>query len=182
MLESKMTKSLLIVMFVALQASAHAELFKWVDGNGEVIYSDQPPPVSENQEEYLLDESDLPALISTPAQTVPERQKNSVPEIENQIQSVSIVSPEKDEAVRSNDGTVNIQLAVNPALNTKSQEYLIVLMDDKEVYRGKSNQITIFEVDRGTHKLEVRMLSASGQVISSTEIITFHLQRFSALF
>lgn len=178
-----MPKLLPIILFAALQTSVHADLFKWVDENGEVIYSDQPPPVSENQEKFLLDEGKLPALISTPAQKVPlSPQTTKKNEEENQIQSVNITFPEHDTAVRSNAGTLNIQLAVNPPLDSNSRESLILLMDGVEVYRGKSNQVTLYEVDRGTHLLEAKMLSANGQIISSSEVISFTLQRFSALF
>jgi hypothetical protein len=178
-----MLKLLSIVLLAAMQTVAYADLFKWVDENGEVIYSDQPPPVSENQEKFLLDEDKLPALINTPAQKVPTSpQASKDKQEENQIQSVSITFPEHDTAVRSNNGTLNIQLAVNPALDANSREILIVLMDGEEVYRGKSSQVTLYEVDRGTHLLEAKMLSADGQVISSSEVISFTLQRYSALF
>lgn len=179
-----MPKLLSIILLTALQTTAYADLFKWVDENGEVIYSDQPPPVSENQEKFLLDEEKLPALISTPAQRVPSSPSKVTKNKQelSQIQSVGIAFPEHDTAVRSNEGTLNIQLTVNPELDANSREILVVLMDGDEVYRGKSSQVTLYEVDRGTHLLEAKMLSGDGQVISSSEIISFTLQRFSALF
>lgn len=184
MLENKMAKFLLFIALFIVHTSVNAELFKWVDENGEVIYSDQPPPASKNnQQEYKLDEEKLPPLISTPALRNPLGQSTSSNKAEeNQIQSVSITYPEHDTAVRNNEGTLNIQLAVSPELNPKSGESVVVLMDGVEVYRGKGSQVTLLEVDRGTHTLEAKMLSPSGQTISSSEPVTFTLQRYSALF
>lgn len=179
-----MAKILWILLLAVLLVNVQADLFKWVDENGEVIYSDQPPPNAENQEKYLLDKQQLPALINTPAHKVPalESQKKPQSESPSPIQSVNITFPEHDTAVRSNDGTLNIQLSVNPELDSKSRESLMLLMDGKEVYQGKSSKITLYEVDRGTHILEARILTANGEIISSSEAVSFTLQRFSALF
>ena len=177
-----MAKYLLFIAFVILHSSVNAELFKWVDENGEVIYSDQPPPTANSQDEYLLDEKELPPLINTPALQNPIGQTTAKSVEESQIQSVSITYPEHDTAVRSNDGTLNIQLAVSPELDQKSGETVVILMDGLEIYRGKDSQVTLLEVDRGTHTLEAKMLSSNGQTISSAEPVTFTLQRYSALF
>ena len=39
-------KSKWLILFLFCMASAHAQMYRWVDADGRVIYSDQPPPPS----------------------------------------------------------------------------------------------------------------------------------------
>jgi len=41
------------VLLLALAAPAYAQLYKWVDADGKVHYSDQPPPATARKEQKL---------------------------------------------------------------------------------------------------------------------------------
>ena len=59
-----------LTMLFLLAFCAHAELFKWVDADGNIMYSDQPPPGAAKKE-HQVDEETLPPIITTPALETP---------------------------------------------------------------------------------------------------------------
>lgn len=64
-------KTKLFFLSLLLTASAHAEMYKWVDANGKVTYSDQPAPASARQSAKKPlaptqnDEASLPYSLAT---------------------------------------------------------------------------------------------------------------------
>ncbi|HEX6829045.1 MAG TPA: DUF4124 domain-containing protein [Burkholderiales bacterium] len=46
-------RMLAAALMLALSASVQAQLYKWVDSEGKIHYSDQPPPAGANKEQKL---------------------------------------------------------------------------------------------------------------------------------
>ena len=174
---------ILTAMLLALvSCSSYAELFKWKDADGNIIYSDQPPP-NINREETRLEEAELPPLIETPALKVPTtRSDSSNTEPGDLYESIEIVSPTGEEAVRENAGNVSISVAVKPKLLTQAGDLVVIYMDGKQVFKGQGFSVKLENVDRGDHEIKAEVVSAGGRVLKQAEPVTFTLQRFSALF
>lgn len=68
-------KKFLLILLVLASANAYAELSKWVDADGKVHYSDQPPPANVKAK-TLRTTSDTAAPASAPAapKTIAERE------------------------------------------------------------------------------------------------------------
>ena len=176
--------SLLIGMAFILCGPVYAELFKWRDAEGNLIYSDQPPPGNTKQDTEVdkVDKDSLPQIISVPAPELSSSTSASnSTETEKKVErylGLSIVEPVHDTAVRENSGKVKITVRVEPYIFVERGHILVIYMDNQEVSRGQQTSVMLDNVDRGTHTIKAAIINARGQVIKETGITSFTLQRF----
>lgn len=157
-------------------ANASAQVYKWVDPQGDVHYSDQRPDTS------AAEPVQLPGLSTIEGRPVPP----PAPEPEPQPQAftgydrVRIVEPAPDSAVRGNDQRVEVTVALEPQL--QEGHAVLVLLDGTpagEPYPGTRLELT--GVYRGKHSLQARVLDANGQVLAESSPISFTLRQHSIL-
>lgn len=159
---------LLLFCFVL---SAQAEVYRWVDSNGTVIYSDQPHTGAETIE---LDTSPSYSPVAIPEQATP------IEEVAAPSYKISIVSPVNDEAVRNNAGIVNINASVNPQLESNRNDLFTVKLDGQVLGEPSSSpNFVLTNIERGTHTVQVAIVDTNGKQLTSSEVITFHLKRHS---
>jgi hypothetical protein len=166
-------------------------VYKSVAPDGGVTYSDQPQA---GAEEVDLP-PDLPPRVEipvTPATTpdtnapqiaapVPPEQAGEKPPFTGYT-AFAIVSPENDATLRENNGGVEIQLAMEPALNLEAGHKITALLDGKSVVEGQTGlKILLPNIDRGTHTVEAQVSDASGALLATTNPVTFHLKRISTI-
>lgn len=163
--------SLGFLLFITLPTQA--EIYRSVDEDGNVIYSDQELPNSE--------------LIPTPTDNaIPMPKPEAKPPAEDVVekpasayQSFSIASPANNAVIRDNAGNVTVSLSIMPEL--KAGDYIRLYVDNKLVMpRLTSSGTQLSNLTRGTHSLKAELMSSSGQSFSTTSV-RFHLQRFSVL-
>jgi hypothetical protein len=65
-----------LLLILAAFSMVHAELFKWKDADGNLIYSDQPPP-GHGKKDVQVDKEELPQIISVPAPEIPNNTSTS---------------------------------------------------------------------------------------------------------
>ena len=176
----------LLVILMLLPCLAQAELFKWKDAEGNIIYSDQPPPGAE-KEEHRVKKETLPPIITTPAlvpteEVLVEDTEGLQEEPMERYESVAIVFPEHDTALRQNAGNVSIKVAIKPYLFNERGDLLVIYMDDQEIARGNQTSVELLEVDRGTHIIRAEIVNDKGSIIKESEPISFTLLRHSRLF
>ena len=176
-------KKVTLIILLMLSVCAQAELFKWVDEEGNIIYSDQPP-VGAEKSEHQVDEEKLPPIITTPALEQPARSSTSSSSLQpiERYKKLAIVSPENDTAIRQNAGNVSINVAIEPYLFNERGDLLVIYMDGLEVARGRESSVQLIEVDRGTHTIGAEIISANGKTLKKAKSVTFTLQRHSVLF
>ena len=178
-------KFLVLTMLLLAAYCAQAELFKWVDADGNIIYSDQPPPGAEKKD-HQVDEEALPHLNTTPALETPvtssTSSKANKEDAKERYKSVAIVEPENDTSMRQNAGNVSIKVAIDPYLFNERGDTLAIYMDGFEVSRGRDLSVQLVEVDRGTHVIRAEIVNSKGKVIKKANPVTFTLHRYSALF
>ena len=171
---------IVLTLLLATAFCVQAELFKWVDADGNIIYSDQPPPGVEKKE-HQVDEQKLPHLNTTPALETPVRSSTSSKadkkDAEERYKSVAIVQPEHDTAVRQNAGNVSIKVAIDPYLFNERGDLLAIYMDGLEVSRGRELSVQLVEVDRGEHVVRAEIVDAKGKIIKKANPVTFTLLR-----
>lgn len=174
-----------LLALLILSFCVQAELFKWVDADGNIFYSDQPPPGIE-KEEHQVDEETLPPIITTPAletNTAPSASGNAtIAEPKERYKSVNIVVPEHDTAVRQNAGNVSIKVAIDPYLFNERGDLLVIYMDGIEVSRGNASTVQLVEVDRGTHTVRAEIVGDNGKILKKASPVSFTLLRHSRLF
>jgi len=89
-----------------------------------------------------------------------------------------IVSPEADETVHSNSGSIRVVvqdvpngLQLQPSLDGEPASEPLT---DSVFY--------LHDVPRGTHELTVKLLDASGREVMQTSSVTFHVWQASSVF
>lgn len=162
------------LMLLLISLTVHAEVYRSVDGQGNVIFSDTS---TENAEKIQLQESYIysPPVIVDLADDEP-----SQPLIELAVPdySLAITSPSQNETIRENAGNITITCSVSPALNTDRGDKLIFSLDGNLKSEAQdAASYTFTNVDRGSHVAVVSVVDKTGKVIKSSKSILFHLLR-----
>ena len=143
-----------------LSLFAQATVYKWVDKDGKVHYSDEPHP---NAEVVELKEKTLNQIALPPV-------KNDADDSQviQQIQyQVVITSPTEEETVRDNNGDFQVTATVTPEI--KSQYLMALKLDGQTV--GQPQVGGIFQlknIDRGEHTIVVDAMTQNGKVFASS--------------
>ena len=169
---------LLFLLFGLMCAYAQADVYKQELPDGTVIFSDQPGPDAEKIE--------IPKLQTFPP---PPQPVFIEPEIKPGKKSaigynkITITAPANEATIRENSGKVEINVAIEPSLQTQAGHKVLVTMDGKAIGDPATTlQYTLDNVDRGTHTLQASILDASGTPLMTSATVTFYLKRHSILF
>jgi Domain of unknown function (DUF4124) len=166
----------LYLLLCCVVMTAQADVYRWVDKNGNVIFSDQPHPGAEKIEIETLP-SYTPVAIPEPVNE--EQQEEGDQEVPRY--KVTILTPANDETIRNNAGLVNINAKVTPPLDQDRNDQLTIKLDGQTLGEpSTSPNFTLSEVERGTHTVQVVVVDKDKKAIKSSKKITFHLQRVSA--
>ncbi|MEL4431941.1 MULTISPECIES: DUF4124 domain-containing protein [Shewanella] len=149
-----------LISLLLLSLFAQATVYKWVDKDGKVHYSDEPHP---NAEVVELKEKTLNQIALPPV-------KNDADDSQviQQIQyQVVITSPTEEETVRDNNGDFQVTATVTPEI--KSQYLMALKLDGQTV--GQPQVGGIFQlknIDRGEHTIVVDAMTQNGKVFASS--------------
>ncbi len=154
--------SVLLVFFI--HGVVAETVYKTVDENGNVIFTDKP---SEEAETIKIQELENTIDNPNPAKYKPSASK---PESFS-YKSFTVTSPENGATVRSNNGNVSISLSLEPALNPGHK--IIISMDGQQIGSGLS--VSLQSVDRGVHSISAKVVDSGGKSLISTS------SRFSLL-
>ncbi len=165
--------TLLLVFFtnISISTITNAELYKGLDEEGNVIYSDKP---FNNSKKFIA-----PAITVVDAPKVPPKVKEKVVEEktdETKYTQFSITAPKNDETIWNNP-QVAVSLKIKPALNTAEGHTIWLLMDGKPIVKKSRNLLMqIGRIDRGEHKLQAQVRNKKGKVVKRTKIVTVYIQ------
>ncbi len=163
---------LFTLILVGCTAAVSATVYKWVDENGVVHYSDQP---HENAQRVELK---APQTYSAPkGQTAPlAPTRNPVPNSGAAYQSCAVSEPTNDQ-VFMNTSAITAGVTVQPAV--RPGDTAIVTLDGQRVPGVPANggQFTISPVDRGTHSIQMVVQDQSGATVCSSAPVTFHVHQ-----
>ena len=174
--------SSLLCFFVSTHSlAAQTKIYHWVDENGKTHFSDTALPGTGQIE--VRNENILSTNIETTTNKADENAPLASQDDENNEATIeyqaSIVSPEDDTALRSNDGSINIHVTTNPV--KENTHKLQLFLDGKALGSPQiSPTIRAQNIDRGTHQVQVQLLDENGNILALTQIVTVHLQRATA--
>jgi len=168
---------ILTLLLLGVTASAAAAVYKWVQPDGSIIYSDRPPTKNAAP-------TDLPEVQEIIIAPTPPLSDESAPIRSQEDQAVNytnleITEPANDSTIRDNAGNISIKLAIEPAL--KEGDSIAVLLDGKIIGQGHGTSISLSNVDRGTHTLMAIVKNAQNKTLISSSSVTLHLMRVSDL-
>lgn len=158
----------IICLLVAI--SATAEVYRSVDENGHVVFTDRPSPDAE-----LIEVDELQTIKPPPVGKFKYTPPPAKPEPE--YTEVSIISPQHDAAIRDNGGNVTVKIATKPRV--RANDNLVLYLDGKEIMLGKATAKAFSGLDRGSHQLRAVVKDADGHIQLSSSSVTFYLLRQS---
>jgi len=169
--------SLLIISLFFIY-STQADVYKSVDEDGNVIFTDKPSPDAEKIKVKEVQTVETPKIEpkqeALPAEEPAEEEQKPV-----EYSKVEITSPENVSAVRANNGNITISAAVEPALDNEAGDTLALYMDSKLVSAGPGTQFNLNNVDRGTHSFRVAVIDKGGNELKRSASISFTVLRHS---
>lgn len=150
----------LIIVTKSVQADESEGLttvYKVVDADGSVSFSDQPKAESE----AIL----VPPIATVPAIT-PGREAHTtgikVDKPYNRYHSLAILAPANNSAFYSGSGEVDVLLDIQPALIEGDQ--IQIFLDGQLVPSNNEIQSRLQMISRGLHELQVKLVSKLGKV------------------
>jgi hypothetical protein len=166
----------LLTFALTVSLAVSAVTYRWVDEQGNVVYSDKPHPGAE-----AIEEKEVQTIHAPPVPPITPRESTAPPAVAG-YERVTVVSPEDDTQIRENAGNVTVTIAVEPALETKLGHKLALFVDGAQFSEpSTATQFQLINMDRGTHTLEAKVIGSDGEVIISSPPSEFHLLRHSVL-
>jgi hypothetical protein len=167
----------LLPLALCLSASAlAATVYKWVDKNGVVHYSDQPNPSAQAMEVEGAQAYGTEAQPAT-ASSTPAAAGDPGPAYAECV----LYQPENDETF-PNTSVVSGSIRINPPL--RAGHRIAVALDNRRQTANAvvtSTGFTISEVERGTHTLFFAIEDAQGKALCRSEAVTIHVRQPSLL-
>ncbi|WP_076415285.1 DUF4124 domain-containing protein [Shewanella sp. UCD-KL12] len=163
-------RTAVIMALLLLTTLAQAAVYKWVDKDGKVHYSDKP--IENSQAVEFKSNTQNQIKIQTPAAISSEVTEDE-PKVSYQIK---INSPSEEETIRDNEGNITIMATISPDLAAK--HVLVLLMDGVVVGAPQNTPIFNLEnVDRGEHSFVIKAVAQNGKQLASTSPRKIFLHR-----
>ncbi|MBP6723227.1 MAG: DUF4124 domain-containing protein [Halioglobus sp.] len=168
-------KNLVLCLLVLLPQLAAAQIFRSVDEQGNVTFSDTPPSSgpSEQIEVRQTNRTPAPAVIETlePAPGAAAEEEGAAV-----AYSVAITSPENETTIAMGPGNFTVSAAVEPALG--QGEVLQLFIDGSpsgEPQAGGTWALT--NVFRGAHDLTVAVVDSKGARLAESAAVRVYVLR-----
>ena len=167
----------LALLLIFSMSAAATELWRWVDENGVIHYSDRPHPGAERIELQQVQSFTPPERPARDARR--EDSSQSRDEAGAAYTGLRIVSPGEEETLWNIGGEMSVELALQPAL--RAGHTLRVHLDGDRVVELPSGQtrVTLDEVYRGEHRLRASVVDGQGRELASSDPVVFFVQQAS---
>jgi len=164
---------LLLTPLMAAAADEGETIYRSVDEDGNVIYTDEPP--NEDAEPVELD-----PVTTVPAYRHDETDTESGDQAAPSYAGLSITYPTPDEAIRHNGGQVPFEVELLPEEVQLAEEHRIEIVVDGTVKgTGRPPTVTAGTINRGPHEAFARVVDAGGNTLAESPIVNFFLLRHS---
>jgi hypothetical protein len=172
---SGMMRVSILLVGLLLAAVAYPEVFRWVDEDGVVHFSDRP---HEGAETVALPKAQT---FSAPVVKRPKPIKEEESESADQqgYSGLRITRPGQDEVLWNTGGVIDVQIDVEPELQPGHSIQLF--LDNQVVSALSSGQTSgqLTDVFRGTHALRAEIHDAEGNGLFRSVAVSFTVQQTS---
>ncbi|MDO9616283.1 MAG: DUF4124 domain-containing protein [Pseudomonas sp.] len=165
-------RNLLFCGLMLLALPAFAQVYTYIDGEGNRVFTDKPK--SGNAERVELSPSNSMPTIQT--QTAPVIE--APPEPSQRYSLLRILVPQPDATIRDSAGNLIVSINSEPKL-FPLHSYRLLLDGVQVGETGSSPVFPLENIDRGTHQLAVEIIDQQGRIIERTPTQPFHMLRIS---
>ena len=163
---------MLLTLSLSLPVMATStKIYVWRNDDGVLVFSDSPKPGAE--EVTIENKNDQITSVDTSILDIK-------PKIIEEKYQVTINQPENNSTVRDNTGSVYVSGRIKPIFK---QGLKIQLYLDNNPYEEPQthSMFVLRNIDRGEHKIKMKLLNNEGKVIASSSSIIFYMHRASSL-
>ena len=170
-----MKSFIVFVTAVLLTVSVQAQIYKHVDENGNVTFTDKPPEdatLVNVGRTNIVPPPDMPTAASDGRAGETTIEELAPPE----RYSVNIVAPMEDAVIPHGPGDFTVTVTLSPQLYETDMMQLFV--DGDPI--GEPQQQTswgLTNISRGTHSLETRIINRRGKVKGRSPSVRVHVFR-----
>jgi hypothetical protein len=164
---------LLVACLCAFPAAA--EVFTYVDAQGNRVYTDQPGSGGAKRVP-LATSNRMSAKPGGAAPAISDKKTETKPLFHYDM--LRILVPEPDATVRNNAGELIVSVTSEPGLQ-HGHRYRLLLDGQPTAEPGPSPVFALNNIDRGSHNLSVEILDEQGRTVERTANQPFHMLRIS---
>jgi hypothetical protein len=179
------TFTVTILLLLALVCGqAGAQVYKTVDEDGNVVYTDQAPrDDSEPMELPPLSVVEAPTYeeIARPEADVEtdEAKGLSLRQLRSRYKGFAIISPENEQSLWNPQGLITLAWQAPHPLQEGMQ--VRASMDGEQIGLTSDRVIPITKLERGAHTLEAVLLDARGRTIATADPVAFFIRQPSVI-
>ncbi len=172
-MKNTLLNSLLTITLIS-SCSAAAALYKGLDSEGNVVYSDTPFEDAENFTPPPISVMDVRKVDSEKEAATEEKPA------EFKYMSFDIISPANKQTIRDAPD-VTVLLKLKPGLNMEKKHNIWMLVDGKPVVKNtQSLTVQLGRLDRGAHQLQAQIRNNEGAIIVRTRPTVVFIHKTSA--
>jgi len=163
--------TIILACFVLAPALAATTVYRWVDEQGVVHFSDQPHPGAQK-----MRVEDAPTFSALPVPRTPPAAPRRATGGGAPAASCSIASPSDQQTLMN---TYSVSGSIRMPGELDAGTHVLIMLDGKVLtgVADLSGAFHIPEIDRGAHTLAAQVLGPDGQVICETPQITFFVHQ-----
>lgn len=160
--------------FLALALGA-ADVYRWIDADGQAHYSDRPQPGAERITINVSPPASGSADGASPTVSI-QAPEDETPAPVVSYQSLTITSPAQEQVLWNIEGQLDVAAVVQPAL--QPGHVLQFYLDGRMLPADPGATRTRFsEVFRGEHSLRVEVADASGKTLVASPMSRFFVRQ-----
>jgi hypothetical protein len=162
-------RAITAITLALLAAASYAQIYKQVDKDGNVTFTDQPPPDGEPVELGTTNTAP-PPVNAYPRKAAPSEKAAK------STYTATITSPANETIIPNGPGNFSVSATVSPALQSGHQ--LQLLIDGAPVQEPqKGGSWSLTNVFRGEHSLVVSVIDDKGAQVTASEPVTVYVFR-----
>lgn len=152
--------------------SAHAKVFRYVDANGNTVFTDQPPLGVEAAEHHISPPNTTSLPTAESQGSSPDRSSSAT---QAPYRVLELQGLPDSEALRANNGSFSLQVQTEPPLRPSHRLQLLV---DGQPHGAPmiGTSLQAHNLDRGEHQIAVQVLSGD-RVVQTSVSHTLYIQR-----
>lgn len=167
--------------FTLAHSSVSAEIYKEVDKDGNIVYTDVPGKGKQKPISVKPMSTYKPGPSTTRSTSSSENATKPAKKTTTTYSTLQISSPEAGAVIRANSGVVSISLQSQPGLDVKAGHRFVILIDGQQSQESTSASVSISNVDRGSHSVSAEIRDEKGNVMASASPVQFDVLRASIL-
>jgi uncharacterized protein YcfL len=170
-----MLRRILAALLSLTICASHAQIYRWVDSQGVVNYSDMPHAGAQAVKDSDIQSYSTPLPSSSSTEPAIEKQGDTK-KSQHDYKKVVIIEPADQITIRNTQGYVLVKAEIQPKLFVGDNAQLIF----DGTAQGSPQNTLSFElngVNRGSHTIAIQVINSDGDVLKTSPAITIFMQQ-----